>query len=234
MMISDSHDPALPADTTAKTEAAIAPRELADVPAIEIPWVIRTLCRWKPAAPKQVAHATTQGANPDPEGIAALLEIANSTADDERQRGQILDSKMATFVGAIGLILSVNVTFGQTLLDAKLGHAGHDFILAFFALTVVALFLALIVGILGVLSPQKYRSLLEDQIRGFTSSNTQAMTRVQVHQSMLGAVANILRQDRPMNDCKATLTKIVASLLVVGFVGVAGEAITLALHSVHG
>jgi hypothetical protein len=97
---------------------------------------------------------------------------------------------------------------------------------------VVGLLLAVLVAIVGVLMPQKYRGMGREQMRNFTSRTVQAQNEMWVHQSMLGALADILDQDRPVNDCKAHLTKIVARLLAFAFVFVAGEAITLVAQHV--
>jgi hypothetical protein len=176
------------------------------------------------------SHETTSATpspEADPEGTAALLLIAQDAVADERERGRALDTKAASLVGATGLILSLNVTLGRPLLSEHFGPIGRWLVRLSFLLAVVALLLALLVGIIGVLAPQEYRGLRRRQIRAFNSEETQAMSRLHVHIAMLGALDAILHQDRPVNDCKARLTSMVAFLLAVGFIGVAGEALTL-------
>jgi hypothetical protein len=139
---------------------------------------------------------------------------------------------MASLVGFVGLILSVNVAFAVPLLDSKLGPAGNVAMRVGFLVAVVALLLALLIGVVGVLSPQKYRGLGSSQIRDFTSAAAQSMNAMTVHQSMLGALADILEQDRPVNNCKAKLTKQVAAMIAIGFLGVTAEALTLVLRRI--
>jgi hypothetical protein len=91
------------------------------------------------------------------------------------------------------------------------------------------LLLAVLLAIEGVLMPQRYRGMGRQQLRDFNSPATQAHDALWVQQSMLGALENILTQDRPVNDCKAKLTKRVARLLSIAFIFVAAEALTIGM-----
>jgi hypothetical protein len=182
--------------------------------------------------PSEAQSSSDDDPKADPDGVAALLSIAEDAIDDERGRGRELDDKMASLVGFIGLILSVNVAFAVPLLDSKLGPVGNVAMRVGFLVAVLALLLALLIGVVGVLSPQKYRGLGSSQMRDFTSVATQAMNAITVHQSMLGALADILEQDRPVNNCKAKLTKQVAAMIAIGFLGVTAEALTLVLRKI--
>jgi uncharacterized protein YuzE len=202
-------------------------------------WLQSRLCpeleeaqRAQVARLSSVMSEATDAHDPDlnREGVAALVSIAEDAIDDERSRGRELDTKMASLVGFTGLILSINVTLVGTLLDQKLGPVGNIFMWVGFLVAVIALLIALMLGVVGVLSPQKYRGLGHGQVRDFTSAATQAMTAVNVHQSMLGALADILEQDRPVNNCKAKLTKRVARWIAIGFLGVAAEAVTIGVR----
>jgi hypothetical protein len=172
------------------------------------------------------------GPAPNPEGVAALLSIAEDAIGDERERGRELDTKMASLVGFTGLILSLNVTLALPLLDRKLGWLGDFLMRVGFLVAVVALLIALLLGVVGVLAPQKYRGLGHTQIRDFTSAATQAMTAIDVQRAMLGALADILEQDRPVNNCKAKLTKRVVRWIAIGFFGMTAEALTLGLRKI--
>jgi hypothetical protein len=167
---------------------------------------------------------------PNDGGVEALLGLALATVDDERERGRALDTKAASLVASTGVILSLNATLGRTLLDTDLGPTGNCVLRISFLVAVIALLVGVLVALGGVLRPQKYRGLHRQAIRDFAAPKTQAMTKLQVHQAMLGSAAAILDQDRGVNDFKATLTKVTASALAVGFFGVAGEAITLVLR----
>jgi hypothetical protein len=134
--------------------------------------------------------------------------------------------------GFTGLVLSVNAALGRPLLQGELGSVGGPVGALAFMIAVLSLTVAIALALFGVLMPQKYRGLGREQLRQFTSPDLQTNSRLWVHQSMLGACADILDQDRPVNDCKVKLTKLVGHALLVGFLGVAGQAITLALYEI--
>jgi hypothetical protein len=169
---------------------------------------------------------------PDPGGVAALLAIATDAVADERDRGRALDSKTVSLAGFTGLILSVNGLLAGPIFKQKLGSVGRPLAQVFFFLAMSCLLLAILLAVVGVLMPQKYRGMGRDQLRDFTSPTVQANDATWVHRSMLGALAVIIGQDRPINDCKARLIKGVAFFMALAFVLVAGEAATLGLQHV--
>lgn len=165
-------------------------------------------------------------------GVAALLAIATDAVADERDRGRALDTKAAQLTGYSGLILTANGLLAGPIFKNDLGAVGRPLAQTFFYVAMACLLLAVLLAICGVLMPQKYRGLGRGQLRDFTSPAVQAENETWVHRSMLGALADIIAQDRPVNDCKARLTKGVAGLLALAFVFVAGEAATLAVQHV--
>lgn len=164
---------------------------------------------------------------PDEGGVEALLEIATATVEDERERGRSLDAKAASVTAFVGVVLSLNATLGRPLLNAKLGDTGDLLVRIFFIIAVVALLLGASAAVVAVFRPQGYRGLGRQQLQRFAEPQTQAMTKLAVHQAMLGALADILNTDRPVNDSKATALKFAAFFIAVGLTGVAGEALTL-------
>jgi hypothetical protein len=160
---------------------------------------------------------------PDGEGVAALLEIAEDTIEDERARGLALDSKTGSLVGFGGLLLSVNAAVAKPLFDMDLGSM-TGVVRVSFAVAIASLLGAVLVAVLGVLRPQRYRGFGRDELRDFNTAEAQAMTRLVVHQRMLGAVADMLDTNRTVNDYKAMLTKWVGRLLALGFLAVALQA----------
>ncbi len=153
------------------------------------------------------------------------------TLKDERERGRALDTKTASMVGFTGLILSINGVLAKPLFFAqKLGPVGGVAMKVFFFAAVLALLAAVLLAVVGVLMPQKYRGFGRGELRAFARAAAQAMPQLEVHQRMLGAIAIMLDQNRAVNDCKARLTKLVGGLLAVGFGAVAAEAITLGLR----
>lgn len=180
---------------------------------------------------REVAANATE---PDEEGVAELLAIAQDTVEDERARGRALDAKSGRMLGFSGLILSLNLAVAKPLFDADLGTVGKPIVLVLFFVTVVSLLVAVLLAIAGVLSPQRYRGFGRDQLRKFTEPETQAMTRLVVHQSMLGAVADMIDQNRPLNDCKARITKLVGRWLAIAFIAVAALAIVIGISEIGG
>jgi hypothetical protein len=194
---------------------------------------VRILCRGILArsASSSVAVDPKAG-DPNASGIAALLAIASDAVADERDRGRALDGKTASLAGFSGIVLSVNGVLATPVFRHGLGSIGGPLARVFFVAAMVGLLLAVLVSVAGVLMPQGYRGMGREQIRDFTSQSTQSQGEMWVHQSMLGALADILDQDRPVNDCKAHLTQIVAGLLAVAFVSLTGETITLVVNHV--
>jgi hypothetical protein len=170
--------------------------------------------------------------SPDPEGVAALLAIATGAMNDERDRGRALDAKTVSIAGFSGLILSLNGAIAKPLFDEQLGSAGGIVARACFFASIAALLAAALLAIVGVLMPQRYRGVGRAQIRSFYTLEMQSKSGTEVRQSMLGAIAHIVDQDRPVNDCKARITKLVAGFLALGFLALAGEALTLGARQI--
>lgn len=171
-------------------------------------------------------------ATPNAGGVAALLAIATDAVADERDRGRVLDTKAWQLTGYSGLILTGNGLLAGAIFKHNLGAVGRPVAQTFFFLAIACLLLAVLLAIGGVLMPQKYRGMGRGQLRNFTSPAVQAQNETWVHQRMLGALADTIAHDRPVNDCKARLTKGVARFLALAFVFVAGEAATLAVQHV--
>jgi hypothetical protein len=179
-----------------------------------------------------VLDPSAEASEPNPEGIAALLAIATDTVADERERGRALDTKTASLAGFSGLILTVNGVLAGPLFKQKLGSIGRPLAQVFFVVAMLCLLIAVLLAIVGILMPQKYRGMGREQLREFNSPDVQSQDATWVHQSMLGALADIIEQDRPINDCKARLTRGVAFFLALAFTLVAGDAVTLGLRQV--
>jgi hypothetical protein len=194
-------------------------------------WLQRLLCKeCFEIVPATEPPDERDVSEPNPGGVAALLAIATDAVADERERGRALDNKCASLAGFTGLILALTGAFAPALLDNKLGEVGQPTAEVAFFVAVVFLLLAVLVAVMGVLMPQKYRSMGTEQVANFARPHVQQHDALWVHQSMLGALAKILAKDRPVNNCKAKLTGWVARFLAVGFVAVAVEAGTIAVR----
>jgi hypothetical protein len=168
------------------------------------------------------------------EGIAELVRLAESTVEDERQRGRQLDTKTASLAGFSGLILSIDTALARSIFGLELGSAGDVVARVGFALSALALLVAVALAIAGVLMPQKYRGLGRKEVEEFTGPEYQAKDPETIHRALLPALVITLTQDRSVNDCKARLTKGVALALLAGFVGLTAAAVTLASHATFG
>ncbi len=196
-------------------------------------WLQRTLCKecFEPSpTPPAATEDGAADAEPNPEGVAALLAIATDAVEDERERGRQLDSKCASLAGFTGLILSITGVLTPALANSKLGAAGQPAAEVAFAVGMLSLLAAVLLAVEGVLMPQKYRSMGAAQVAKFGLRSVQAHDALWVHQSMLGALNDILAQDRPVNNCKAKLTRWVARCLATGFAAVAVDAVIIAIQ----
>jgi hypothetical protein len=198
-------------------------------------WLQRAL-GYKPPAPVSADEITAawEAPHPDPneEGVAELLRIAEATVDDERERGRQLDGKASNLVAVSGLILTIETALAKTVFTTDLGSAGVWFARGGFALAVTAVFVAALLASGGVMMPQKYRGLDRNTLRDFQMPETQALSELEVRQSMLASSDVMLRQDRPLNDFKARLVKRVVFSLLIGFGGLAAQALTIAVKVV--
>lgn len=168
------------------------------------------------------------------DGIAELVRIAESTVEDERQRGRQLDTKTASLAGFSGLILSIDTALARSVFGVDLGPVGDIVARVGFAASAVALLVAVALAVAGVLMPQKYRGLGREEIDDFSGPGYQAKDPMEIHRALIPALVLMLAQDRSVNDCKARLTKGVARALLAGFVGLAAAAVTLAEHATFG
>jgi hypothetical protein len=199
-------------------------------------WLARALGFRAPAPIDETAIDELWAADhrPDPceQGVAELLRIAETVVEDERARGRTLDTKTASLVGFSGLVLSAETALTKTLFAAPLGTIGTPIARGAYFVSMLSLLYAAAVAVAGVLMPQKYRGLGRDELRSFRTPATQAMSALQVQQAMLGAAGTILWQDRPVNDFKARLVRRVATGLLIGFVGLAAQGLTIAANVV--
>lgn len=171
----------------------------------------------------QALREVASSNEPDPAGVEALLKIAEDTIDDERERGRTLDSKASSLVGFGGLILSLNGAVAKPLFDADLGSFETP-VKILFGIAIASLLGAVLVAVLGVLRPQRYRGFGREELHSFATFEAQTMSRLIVHQRMLGAAAHMLDTNRRLNDSKARLSKYVGVFLAIGFIAVAAQA----------
>jgi hypothetical protein len=161
--------------------------------------------------------------------VAELLALTREMLDDERTRGQGLDSKSATLAGFTGTILALTTTLGAQQLDNDLGSFGTPVFQCLFIVSVLALGAAALVALLGVLRPQPRLGVALDEIRGFSAYPLIAKPTAEVQGAMINTLIEAIEHERALNERKSRLTRFAAASLTVGFVGVAAQAVTLGL-----
>jgi hypothetical protein len=169
------------------------------------------------------------GQRPDHETVAELLAMVRTLLDDERARGQALDGKSATLAGFTGTILALTATLGARLLRLDLGDVGSAAFRSLYVVSVLALGVASLVSLVGVLRPQPRMALTMDQVRLFSEFPLIAQPTVEIRGSMMNTLIEALGHERKLNDRKAGLTRLAAGGLAVGFVAVAAQAVTLGI-----
>ena len=149
-------------------------------------------------------------ARPDAATVAELLAMVRGMLDDERTRGQGLDAKSATLAGFTGTILALTTTLGAELLDLDLGSVGSAVFQCLYVVSVVALGVASLVALVGVLRPQPRLALAMDEIRRFSEFPLIATPIVEVQGTMMNTLIEALAHERALNERKARLTRVAA------------------------
>lgn len=161
--------------------------------------------------------------------VAELLSITRKVLDDERARGQGLDSKSATLAGFTGTILALTATLGAQLLELDLGSVGTPVFQCLFILSVLALGAAALIALLGVLRPQVGIGVALEEIRSFSAYPLISRPTAEVQGMMINTLIEAIEFERRINERKSRLTRYAAASLTVGFISVAAQAVTLGL-----
>jgi hypothetical protein len=144
-------------------------------------------------------------ARPNDETVAELLPMVRGMLDDERTRGQGLDGKSATLAGFTGTILALTATLGAELLDLDLGDVGSAVFQCLYVISVVALGVASLVALLGVLRPQPRLALAMDEIRRFSQFPLIAQPPVEVQGTMMNTLIEAIRANANRDGTLAPL-----------------------------
>jgi hypothetical protein len=170
----------------------------------------------------------SSNAEPNPEAVEELLGLAQRFLEDERARGQALDTKTSTLAGFSGAILALTATLGAALFDRDLGGVA-PVVQALFGVAVMALAAAAILAVAGVLRPQPHLGVSMEEVRRFPEFPLIATNRLDIQGEMLVTSVSALSHEREINDRKASWSTYAARALVAGYAAVAGMAVLLAL-----
>jgi hypothetical protein len=159
----------------------------------------------------------------EPTTIAWIAEHARALRDAESSRGESLDAKAATLAGFAGVVLSVTAAFAtRSTLHTTASSA------------VFAISLALLVGAggaaLGALLPRRTAQPDVSELERFLSPQLATTRAADVQSRTVRASASIVRHNRAVNDRKARLLQLAATLLACGLVALAGFALSIQLY----
>jgi hypothetical protein len=165
----------------------------------------------------------------DPETVDELLKMLREIVQDERSRGQGLDTKTSTLTGFTGATLAIVAGLGRNLEEVTLGAVGDPLFRALFVAAVLLLTAAAVIGLAGVLRPQPLLALAPGELQQFGQFPLLAAGRITVQGQMLNTLIEALLHERALNDRKARLTRWTALALAAGYTCVAAGALTVAL-----
>jgi hypothetical protein len=161
------------------------------------------------------------------DSVKQLLEIMKDVSAEQRARARHLDTKTGTIAGFCATVLTLNVTLGQPLLKSKVAPFAHDVIRLLFLIGSIALGLAAVVAVAGVLRPMDHEDVTEEQIDAYSDRPKVITPPDDLRMTWLRTMTNFTISDRKAADAKSTRARWAAILLTVGLLAVAGEAITL-------
>jgi hypothetical protein len=159
--------------------------------------------------------------------VKELFQIVERLLDDERSRGQGLETKTSTLAGFTGAILALTAALGRDLLERDLGSVGEVVQSGLFALAVTALAAGSVIAVLGVLRPQQRLAVARSELRKFTKFPLLSTPPVEIQGRMITTLVDALENERRVNDRKARLSRLAGFALAVGLLGVAGQAIAM-------
>jgi hypothetical protein len=164
--------------------------------------------------------------------VNELFKIVERLVDDERTRGQGLETKTSTLAGFTGAILALTATLGRDLLKLDLGSVGDVAQGVLFALAIMALAAGSVIAVLGVLRPQQRLAIARSELHRFAEFPLIATPPIEIQGRMITTLVDALEHEREVNDRKAMLSRLAGLALAAGLVAVAGQAIaTLASGS---
>ncbi|MGH2839726.1 MAG: hypothetical protein ACRDKY_02740, partial [Solirubrobacteraceae bacterium] len=160
------------------------------------------------------------------ESVKQCLEIMKDVSAEQRARARHLDAKTGTLAGFSATILTLTVALGRPLLAEDLRGAGNMLIEVFFMITVIALTLAALAAIGGVLRPMGHYDLEESQIDAYSDRPKVITDPAELRMTWLRTVTDMALSDRAAGSAKSKFAVAAVVLLIVGLLGDAGQAIT--------
>lgn len=146
---------------------------------------------------------------------------------EQRTRARHLDTKTGTIAGFCATVLTLNVTLGRPLLEANVSDCERTIIRWLFLVGSLALALAALVAVAGVLSPMGHQDLTNEQIDAYSDRPKMTTPPEQLRETWLRTMTDMAISDRKAGEAKGKRAKWAVWLLALGLICVAGEAVTL-------
>lgn len=161
------------------------------------------------------------------ESVKQCLEIMSEVSAEQRARARHLDTKTGTLAGFAATVLTLNATLGRPLLDANLPKDAASRVEVYFTVSVIALGLAALVAVVGVLRPMGHKDLDEEQIDAYSDHEKVNADPEDLRMTWLRTVTEMAISDRTAGTRKARLGNLAVLCLAIGLCGVAAQALTL-------
>ena len=177
-----------------------------------------------------VREGESGGLEPLPETTGLLLSATERVVEDERVRGQILDTKTAQLTGLTGVVLALDATLGRAAFGEKLGSPYETIFPILYLVAIAALATAAIAAVIGVLLPQKTRVFERSQVPEFADGDLVLAEPIPIQRTLIRTYALTVQDETKRNNTKAICLQIAAWALAIGFLAVAGQAGTLGVR----
>lgn len=165
----------------------------------------------------------------DDESVQQCLEIMREVGAEQRTRARHLDTKIGALAAFSGAALTLNTTLGRPLLDESLPRGGSVAVTVSFLVAVIGFGAAAATAIVGGLRPMDHFDLTEEQIDAYSDRPKVTTPASDLRMKWLRTVTDVAISDRAAADAKAKAAVAVTKLIAAGLIGVAGQAVTLAM-----
>jgi hypothetical protein len=166
----------------------------------------------------------------DPRAVKVLLPIARDILNEERARARHLDQKGGALAGFTAISISLEAGLAPTAYDGKLLDCQSEIVFtAMFVLAIASLLAAAGLAILGVLSPKDQWGVTDEQIDAYSDRPKVITPPDDLRMAELRTLTEIAKRDRQTVDGKADFLKYASLALGLGVLGIAGQALTIAL-----
>jgi hypothetical protein len=152
--------------------------------------------------------------------------LTRDVAHDERERGKVLDSKVARVIGFVGVILALDATLASSTLE-QFREPYKTLLPSLYLAAITLLVLSALAAIVGGMIPQKTAAIDRNQFEQIADGPLMLSEPIPVKQTLIRSYGFELRTEAGRNTRKANWLHAATVLLALGFVAVAAQAATL-------